>query len=210
MPDPIPTATPEPSPSPAPTPDPSPTPSPAPAPTQEPQAPTSPAPVPEVALDYSGLTAPEILHLEAADLDAVKALAAEHKLSPAGTAALITKLGEQQAALLEAYNNEAAEAGKKQAAEWLEAAKADPTIGGQAFEANFALVNGVLNKFADEPFRKWLDETGLRNFPPLLRLFVGVAKATGEAPLLNGLPPPAPKARLYENSPGLYANQGVN
>jgi hypothetical protein len=200
MPDPIPTTTPDPSPSPAPVPEPSPAPSPAPEPT--------PAPAPEAALDYSGLTAPEILHLEPADLDAVKGVLAEHKVAPDAASALLTKLGEQQQALLEAYNSEAAGAQAKQSAEWLEEAKADPNIGGQAFEANFALANGVLNKFGDEGFRKWLDETGLRNFPPLLRLFVGVAKATGEAPLLNGLPAASAidQAKvMYPNSPALWA-----
>jgi hypothetical protein len=166
-----------------------------------------------VALDYSGLTAPEILHAEAADLDALKAIAAQHKLAPDGVAALIGKLGEQQQALLESYNAEAAAAQAKQSAEWLEDAKKDPAIGGQNFEANFALANGVLNKFGDEGFRKWLDETGLRNFPPMLRLFVGVAKATGEAPLLNGLPaggPVDPIKAMYPNSPSMWAeNQGM-
>jgi hypothetical protein len=188
-----------------PTPNPSPTPTPEPAPPPSSPPPATPEPAPQAAaLDYSGLTAPEIFHLEGAELEAVKSVLGEHQVPPAAAAALLTRLGEQQTALLEAYNNEAEAAQKKQAADWLEDAKKDPAIGGQAFEANFALANGVLNKFADESFRTWLDETGLRNFPPLLRMFHAIAKATSEAPLLTGIPAPAAidhGRAMYPNSP---------
>jgi hypothetical protein len=199
---------------PTPTPTPTPTPEPAPTPPSPPPAPPpEPAPPAEVALDYSGLSAPDIFHLEAADLDAVKTTLAQHKVPPAAAAELLGKLGEQQERLLAAYNTEAETAQKKQAADWLEQAKVDPAIGGQAFEANYALANQTLNQFADESFRTWLDETGLRNFPPLLRMFHAIAKATGEAPLLAGLPAAGatvdPMKAMYPNSPALWAENQV-
>jgi hypothetical protein len=142
--------------------------------------------------------------MEAADLEAVKALAAQHKMAPAGVAELIGKLGEQQQRAFAAYNAKAEAEHAQHAANLLAEAKVDPTIGGQAFEANYALANKVLNEFADETFRGSLAKFGLLNYAPFLRMLVGIAKATSDAPLLSGLPVPETIDRgraLYPNSP---------
>ena len=178
-----------------PDPDPTPTPAPSPAPTPETPPPSRlvRTPPPTAAafaeapppLDYSGLTAPDILHLEAADLEAVR--------SPGGAAQ--DGAGGCRRADRQARRTAAAACWRPTTARprrhrrnrrpsGSRRPRPIPRIGGQAFEANYALANKVLNEFADEGFRAWLDETGLRHFPPLLRMFAGIAKATGEAPLV--------------------------
>lgn len=150
--------------------------------------------------------------MEAADLEVVRALAAQHKMAPAGVAELIGKVGEQQQRVLDAYNAKAEAEHAQHAANLLAEAKVDPTIGGQAFEANYALANKVLNEFADETFRGSLTKFGLLNYAPFLRMLVGIAKATGEAPLVTGIPAAAAvdwHKTAYPNSPSMWDENQV-
>lgn len=70
--------------------------------------------------------------------------------------------------------------------EWHEAAKKDPTIGGESFETNLAIANKAFNSFGDDELRSILETSGLGNHPAMLRLFHKIGSQISEDSLVTG------------------------
>lgn len=70
---------------------------------------------------------------------------------------------------------------------WLEAAKADKSIGGAKWSETTADLERVMTKFgADAEFKKLLDESGYGNHPAFIRVFAAIGKAMREDKLVGG------------------------
>lgn len=63
---------------------------------------------------------------------------------------------------------------------WVNAAKTDKEIGGEAFTKNVELAHRAIDRFATPELKKELDATGLGNHPELVRMFVRVGKSMSE------------------------------
>ena len=64
--------------------------------------------------------------------------------------------------------------------EWEGQIKADPDIGGQAFQASTVAADKAFRQFFDEGTRKFLVESGYANHPGLFKALVRIGKAIGE------------------------------
>jgi hypothetical protein len=67
----------------------------------------------------------------------------------------------------------------QQQSDWIVAMKGDEEIGGpggDATEANIATAKKVVDAFAEEGFRDWLDQTGLGSHPEMIRLMLRVSQ----------------------------------
>lgn len=69
---------------------------------------------------------------------------------------------------------------EKMHAGWVDAAKADPVVGGKDFDANVAAARKATLKFADPQVKQWLVEHRLGDHPMLIRLMTAVGKALAE------------------------------
>lgn len=61
--------------------------------------------------------------------------------------------------------------------EWVNEAKNDKEIGGDAFGKSIESAKRVVQRFGTDQFRKALNETGLGNHPELVRVFARIGKA---------------------------------
>lgn len=73
----------------------------------------------------------------------------------------------------------------RQTTKWLEDAKADKEIGGQAFDANAKLAQEAFAKFGTPELRQFMEATGLGNHPEVLRTFIKIAKAGAQDTHVN-------------------------
>jgi len=74
----------------------------------------------------------------------------------------------------------------KTTADWAQAAKNDPGIGGEHFDANLGLAKKALEAFGSPELNQLLNQSGLGNHPELLRAFVKVGRAISEDRLVTG------------------------
>lgn len=78
---------------------------------------------------------------------------------------------------------------------WLETAKNDKEIGGEALKQNAELSKRVLERYSTPEFRKELNKTGLGNHPELVRVFSRIGKAMSEDQLvIPGVQTPGKKS----------------
>lgn len=70
--------------------------------------------------------------------------------------------------------------------QWVVQAKADPEVGGRAFEENVRIAQSVIAQYGDAEVKEAFDTTGIGNHPALLRLFARIGKAAGEAGFVAG------------------------
>ncbi len=84
------------------------------------------------------------------------------------------------------YHESLVSSHKTQVNEWAKNVKADPEIGGAAFQQNADLANRVLDKFSNPEFRKVLNDTGYGNHPELVRVFARIGKVLGDDTLVMG------------------------
>jgi hypothetical protein len=63
---------------------------------------------------------------------------------------------------------------------WVETAKADKEFGGDGLKANLAVAERALARFGTPALKEFLNETGLNNYPELVRLLVRAGKGMGE------------------------------
>lgn len=70
---------------------------------------------------------------------------------------------------------------KKIRIDWVEEAKADKEIGGEAFGKNAELAKRVVDRYFTDSFKKALNDTGLGNHPELIRGFVRMGKKMSES-----------------------------
>lgn len=92
---------------------------------------------------------------------------------------------------------------KTQRKEWLDAAKADPEIGGENHDAAMTAVAKAFDHYGikkGEGVRQLLDESGLGNHPDLVRFMARVGRDLAEGAFERGDPVPQPKLpeqRMY-------------
>lgn len=96
---------------------------------------------------------------------------------------------------------------KQQKSDWLEAAKADETIGGAKFDENLGLAAKALDALGfkeGHPFRQALDDTGFGNHRDMIFAFSEIGRMVGEDGNFvrtdAGGPMPSAKDILYGNS----------
>lgn len=121
-------------------------------------------------------TLPDGVEADEALLTPFKALVKEHGIKGEAAQKLVDLWVERQAAA-EASTQES---WKSQVQEWAEAAKKDPEIGGAKFQEAQAQARAVLKEYAPEGLIDYLNETGLGNYPPLVKLFARIGKANAE------------------------------
>lgn len=95
------------------------------------------------------------------------------------------------------------EAWESQQAGWLEAAKADPEIGGAKLTDTVAVAKKAMDRFATPQLREVLEQTGLGNHPELVRLMAKIGKAISEDTLVGVNAGEAPD-RLRSMYPSMY------
>ena len=93
---------------------------------------------------------------------------------------------ERQAKLVAKANDDAAEGHAKQVDDWLAEAKADPEIGGAAFDANVAVAVKAIEAFGSPGLKDLLNASGLGNHPEVIRFAAKAGKAIAEAPVVTG------------------------
>lgn len=81
---------------------------------------------------------------------------------------------------------------------WVDTARADPEIGGEAFTQNVELSKRVVSRFFTDGFRSALESTGLGNNPELLRGLTRIGKAMSEDQLVIPKAPAAAKKSTEE------------
>jgi hypothetical protein len=140
------------------------------------------------------LKLPEGSLLEPKTVEEIAAFARERGFSQEQAQAVLEREGKAVSKFVEAQKATLTE----QTALWLEDAKKDKELGGEAFEKNSELAKRVVHRFGSESLRKALDETGLGNHPELVRFCVRLGKAMKEDQLIVPGPQPGPKRSAEE------------
>ncbi len=83
-----------------------------------------------------------------------------------------------------------AEAWSKQVKDWGDEIKADPEVGGEAYDANAGKARSLIKRFGSEELSSYLNETGLGNHPHLFKFVLKLAQGIGE----DATPPGTTKA----------------
>lgn len=134
-------------------------------------------------------TTPETYELKAegaeeADIEATEAFAKEHGLTNEQAQAVL----DQNLAKAVSFQEAQDAAFEKQKAEWADAVKADPDLGGDKLDQTIELSRLAMDKFADQSFADMLNETGLGNHPELVRMMSRIGQVMKEG---SGANPPA-------------------
>ena len=77
---------------------------------------------------------------------------------------------------------------EKRATARTEAETALKTEYGSEYDANLVLMKRAVDKFGDEGFKQYMDDSGFGNDPRMIKLFVNIAKAMSEDTLILGNP----------------------
>jgi flagellar biosynthesis GTPase FlhF len=126
--------------------------------------------------DSYELKLPEGSKLSKADADEIAAYAKEQGLSQEQA----QKQLERESKLVEVGEARSLEKLKEATGQWLEAAKTDKEIGGEAFPKNAELAKRVVTRFGTAEFKAELERTGLGNHPELVRTFVRIGQAMSD------------------------------
>lgn len=146
-----------------------------PAPAQaEGGAPPAPAPAPAapVVPEKYDLKLPDGSPLDPSRVEKIAALAKERGLSNEAAQELLT--GEHEL-LAEHVEKQKANL-VSQAEAWKAQLAQDPEIGGEKLAENVELAKRVINKYGDDQLKKALDDTGLGNYPGLVKLFTKIGR----------------------------------
>lgn len=154
-------------------------------------------------IEYVDFKLPEGVDIDKDGMAAFKTMATEQKLTQEG--------GQKLVDFHVAQLKKAAEAPlvrwREMQTEWVNEVKADPTYGGQNFEANRSNIAKMLDnpRFNIPGLREALALTGFGNNPAGFRFFVEASKAFAEGAHVAGQPAPAPKKSaaqtLYDKTP---------
>ena len=74
---------------------------------------------------------------------------------------------------------------EQRASAWVDEVKNDKEIGGEKFNENIAHAQRVLKRFGNDALTKVLNETGLGNYPELVRFCTKIGKAMSEDKLVG-------------------------
>lgn len=81
---------------------------------------------------------------------------------------------------------------------WVSELRQDDDFGGERFDANVGFAKKVITKFGDETLIKALDESGLGNFPPLVKMMSRIGKAMSDDSLILSGQAPGRKKSMEE------------
>lgn len=118
--------------------------------------------------------------LSQADIDKVSSFAKEKGLSNDVAQTLL----EQRSQAVADFHSGQLAALETRKTEWLESCKTDKEIGGEKFNENAELASRVINHYASEDLKKQLNETGLGNYPELVRMIARIGRDIGEDKLV--------------------------
>jgi len=122
------------------------------------------------------LKLPEGSKLSKTEVDNIAAFAKEQGLSQEQAQKQI----ERESKLAEGHDAKNIAQLDEATVEWLETAKTDKEIGGEAFPKHAELAKRVISRFGTEEFKDELNRTGLGNHPELVRIFVRIGKSMSE------------------------------
>lgn len=154
---------------------------------------TSPEPKPAVPEKYE-FKVPEGFTLDPAAVSAFEPVAKELGLGQEQAQKLVDLYAQQQAASQKAI----ADGWAKTQQGWREELTADKEFGGTAFNATQNQANSVLSKYASKDEIKLINDMGLGNFPPLVKVLARVGKAIGEDALVIGKTNPTRERSIAE------------
>lgn len=149
------------------------------APPATPPATPTPPVAPVVPEKYN-LTLPKDSPLDPKALARIEANAKAQGLSQE---AAEKELARENEAVSEFHNHQK-ETLKQAQSTWVDAGRADPEIGGEAFKQNVELAKRVVSRFGTDAFKSELEKTGLGNHPELLRVFTRIGKSMREDQLV--------------------------
>lgn len=118
------------------------------------------------------LKLPENSPLSAASIDKISSYAKEKGLSNDAAQAILERESQAVAEYRDSKMAELEETSKG----WLETAKTDKEIGGEAFKQNAELAKRVVDRYGDKEFKEALNSSGFGNHPGLVKLLVRVGK----------------------------------
>ncbi|MES1971649.1 MAG: peptidase [Pseudomonadota bacterium] len=133
--------------------------------------------------DSYELTAPEGLALDPAAIELATPVFRELGLSNEQANKLMPVAGQFAQGLLDRHNRQILGQVQADRKAWLDAAQADPEIGGRHWATTIGTAARALDALGltrGSPFRVLLDESGLGNHPEMIRAFQRVGKAIGE------------------------------
>lgn len=135
--------------------------------------------------DYSKIALPKDSKLTAKDLEASIAQAKKEGRS----ADVVQLLLNERDATLKGYEASEVQRMKDEVPKWIEQMKADKEIGGADFPKHVENAKRVLNKYAPQEFKSFLETTQLGNHPMMVKTFAMIGKAFGEDHWKDGTPP---------------------
>ena len=91
---------------------------------------------------------------------------------------------ERQDEAVESYVESQKTSHEARAKAWVEELKTDKDFGGEAFGKNAELSKRVVDRFFPPEFKKALDESGMGNYPPLVKGFAAVGRAMSDDQLV--------------------------
>ncbi|MDB5706789.1 MAG: hypothetical protein JWN66_3905 [Sphingomonas bacterium] len=133
--------------------------------------------------DSYDLAAPEGLTLDPAAIALATPVFRELGLSNEQANRLMPVAGQFAQGLLDRHNRQMLGQVQADRKAWLDAAQADPEIGGRHWAATIGTAAKALDALGlvkGSPFRVLLDESGLGNHPEMIRAFQRVGQAIGE------------------------------
>jgi len=135
--------------------------------------------------------------LDAAAVEKVAAYAKERGLSQEQAQGVL----DMKHLALSGYQAAQKAAFEKAAAEWPTQAKADKEIGGEGLAKNVEMSKRVINRYGNDAFKQFLNDSRLGDHPELIRVFSKIAKAMSEDQLVlagtQGGAKPSMADRLY-------------
>lgn len=143
---------------------------------------------------YEDFTLPEGMELDKAAMELFVPLAKEFDLSQEQAQKLIDFDTKRDAARAEAQQAQ----WDTQNDTWRDEAKADSEFGGANLQASLANVKRVMDKFADDQVRDIIEDSGVGNRLPMLRMLDKIGKAMGEDKITTGLANTAGKKSTAE------------
>jgi hypothetical protein len=148
---------------------------------------------------YEDFQIPEGMELDKAALEAFAPVAKEANLSQEQAQRLVSLYAGQLQQATEANQK----AWTDMQEQWVSQAKEDKEFGGRNFDQSLGLAATAMEKFGTDELKEVLNATGAGNNPELIRFFVRVGKALGEAEVSfgksNGRAPRDRASILYPN-----------
>jgi hypothetical protein len=181
-------------------------------PTPKEEMPTPPDPTPDPKAETPASTPPEKYDLKVPEntlsqaiLDKTATEARELGLSNEEAQGMV----DMQATAVAGYAAEQQAAFEAQQQEWIEKAKSDPEIGGDAFAESAEMAKRGLEKWASPALKAMITDSGFGNHPEILRLFAKLGRH-GENDQPPGASPPGGPRTEEEKAQKFYESMKVN